>query len=112
MTLSLRRFPDSITRRREAPGRRDDTGEFQPGAVTETELRASVQPITLEDVDSVSGAMLRNRRKVFVPVPDALRAASETASADHVVIDGIAFVVEESMSWRRHHTRAIVLRET
>ena len=45
MTLSLRRFPDRIVRRREAPGDRNNAGEFVPGAITEIELRASVQPL-------------------------------------------------------------------
>ena len=110
--LSPRRFPDSITRKREAPGDYDNDGEYVAGAVTETTLRASVQPLTLEDVDSVDGSRLVNRCKVYVPLPDALRAAADDANADRVVVDGVAFVVEESMSWRRSHTKAVLLRET
>ena len=67
--------------------------------------------MTLEDVDSVGGARLVNRQKVYIPRPDALRAASDRANADRVVIDGTEYVVEESQSWRSH-TKAVLLRET
>lgn len=109
--LSLRRFPDTITRWRHASGQYNGDGEYEPGPLTETELRASVQPVTLQDIDSEAGARLQERRKVYVPLPDALRAASDDAVADRVLIGGVAFVVEDSMSWR-HHTHAIVLRSS
>ena len=112
MSLAARRFPDRIVRRREGPGARDRHGEYQPGAVVETEFPASVQPLALADNDIAGGAILADRVKVFIPVPDALAAAGESMSADHVVLaDGRDFVVEESRSWPRSHTRATLLRE-
>ena len=108
--MTLRRFPSTITRRRQAPGTYNSAGEWTPGAVTETELRASVQPLALEDNDIVGGADLTERRKVYIPEPDALRAAAEDALADEVDVDGVRFVIEESRSWPGSHTRATILR--
>ena len=48
--LSLRRFPDTITRLRETPAERNSAGEYVRGAAVETELRASVQPMSLTEV--------------------------------------------------------------
>lgn len=111
--LSPRRFPETITRRRQGPGRRNDFGEFVPGDVVETAFRASVQPLAIEDTDFVGGSMLSERVKVYIPAPDALVAAFEDRAADRVVLDdGRTFHVEESRSWTGSHTRAILLRES
>ena len=56
-----------ITRLREAPGAYDDTGRWQPGAVTETTLLASVQPLVLEGADLAGGVSLIERVKVYAP---------------------------------------------
>ena len=50
MKISKRRFPDTVTRKRQAAGAFNDFGEFEPGAVEEVELRANVQPISLGKV--------------------------------------------------------------
>ena len=112
MKLPARRFPDTVTRKRETPGHRNQYGEYVPGMVEETDLRASVQPMTLEDADFVGGVQVSHRLSVYVPEPGALSAAFEDAAADKVVVDGHEFVVESSQSWRGSHTRAILLRET
>lgn len=105
-------FTDTIVRRRQMPGERNSYGEFVPGAVIDTELRASVQPLSVEDLDLVEGARLSERLKVFVPQPDALAAAFDDGCADQVVLGQKTYVVEESRSWASSHTRAILLRET
>ena len=112
MTYSPRRFPDKITRRRQAPGATNSFGEFQPGATTEVTFAASVQPLKLEDSDLAGGVSLVERWVVFVPEPDALRAAFEDRNADTVIVFGTTFVVEESRSWPGSHSRAVLLRET
>ena len=66
MRLSARRFPDTIVRRRELPGRRDSFGEWIAGQSMDEDLRASIQPLKLEDVDLEAGAQLAQRLKVFV----------------------------------------------
>ena len=109
--LAARRFPDSITRRRGMPGHRNEFGEWVPGNVMEMTFRASVQPLGVEDLDLPEGTRLSDRRKVYVPEPDALVAAFDDAQADTVVIDGETFTVEESQSWADSHTKAVVLRE-
>ena len=112
MTLAARRFPHTITRRRTMPGHRDDFGEHVPGTVEETDLRASVQPMSLEDSDLVGGVQVSHRLSVYVPEPDALSAAFMDDAADQVLYGGNQFVVEESQSWPGSHTRAVLLRES
>ena len=111
MPLSPRRFPQTITRRRQAPGGRDSFGEFQPGAIVETEMKESVQPLAIEDKDLEEGARLSEKMKVYLPVQNALVAAFGDRQADKVLYDGIEYVVEESRSWPGGHTRATLLRE-
>ncbi len=65
--ISQRRFPDVITRRRTLPGAYNEYGKFIAGAIRETELRASVQPLSIEDKDFAGGAQERERVKVYVP---------------------------------------------
>lgn len=110
--LSPRRFPDRITRRRQGEGSRNALGAFVPGVVEETEFRASVQPLALDDADIAGGVSLVERLRVYVPEPDALAAAFEDREADRVVFGGVEYTVEESRSWGGSHTRATVLRET
>ena len=110
--LPARRFPDTITRRRESPGHRNQFGEFVPGTVEETDFPASVQPMSLQDADFAGGVQVSHRLSVYVPEPDALAAAFDQSNADTALVYGLEFTVEESQSWRRSHTRAILLRET
>ncbi len=112
MRLAARRFPDTVTRKRMMPGRFNQFGEYEPGQTVDTELRASIQPLSLEDADSAGGVQVSHRLSVYVPEPGALSAAFMDDAADHVVVDGLEYTVEESQSWRVHHTRAILLRET
>ena len=109
--FAKRRFPDTIVRRRQGEGYRDERGRFVPGAIVETELAASVQPLALEDSDIAGGAQLRERLRVYTPERNALLAAFEDAEADNVVYNGATYVVEESRSWPTH-TRATLLRES
>ena len=76
----------------------------------EVELRANVQPISLEEQDAAEGDRLDHRLRVYVPQPDALIAAFEDRQADAVLIDGVEYTVERSRSWRGSHTRATLLR--
>lgn len=110
--LSPRRFPDTITRRRQGEGDYDETGSYVEGAVTETELQASVQPLEIEDIDAVGGEQLSERLKVYIPQPGALSAAFDDSRADEVLYGGNEYVVEESRSWPGSHTRATLLRQT
>ena len=64
------------------------------------------------DLASGGGAQFSHKLKVFIPEAGALAAAFEESNADTVLVDGVEYVVEESMSWRRHHTMATLLRET
>ena len=77
--LAARRFPDTIVRRREMPGYRDDVGEWMPGATADENLRASVQPLALADADLVGGVQLVHRLKVFVlPRRERISTAAAT----------------------------------
>ena len=64
------------------------------------------------DADIAGGVSLVERLRIYVPEPDALRAAFDDAGADAVAWLGLEFTVEESRSWPGSHTRATVLRET
>ena len=65
--IALRRFPDSVVRRRQLPGSYSVYGEFEPGAAIETIYPARVLPLDLEDSDFAGGVSLVARLKVFVP---------------------------------------------
>ena len=65
-TLSPRRFKDVITRRRTMPGGANEFGEFISGAIRETLLQASIQPMAIEDKDFVGGSQLQARVKIYV----------------------------------------------
>ena len=79
--------------------------------MTETVFTAVVQPIRLDDVDTEGGAQVRRRLRVYVAAPDALRAAFDNAEGDQVVVDGDAYVVEQTESWPGSHCEARLLRE-
>ena len=79
MRLSSRRFPHEIVRRRELPGTRDSFGEWVPGGTEDFTLRASVQPLKLEDSDLEGGAQLIERIKIFV-LPRRERVSTATAT--------------------------------
>ena len=110
MKLSPRRFPDTITRRRTGAATTNAFGEYVPGMTVETEFRANVQPLGVEDSDLVGGTQLSDRRVVYIPKRDALVAAFDDREADRVLVDGLDFVVTDSWTWRTH-TKAHVLRE-
>ena len=69
-SLALRRFPDSITRKRALPGMFNQFGEYVSGAVRETVFRCSVQPLALDDNDIAGGVSLIERLRVYVPTGD------------------------------------------
>ena len=108
-----RRFPDTITRRRRSPVDYDRYGDRVKAYEAETEMRCTVQPLSLEDRDLVSGAQLVERLKVYVPASegDLRAAADDLGEADKVVYRGKVYTVEESRTWPRF-TRATILRES
>ena len=67
MTLAAVGALTKITRLRESPGAYDNTGRWQPGAVVETTMLASVQPLGISTAETAGGAQYQNRRRVFVP---------------------------------------------
>ena len=108
----LRRFPETITRRRQSPADRNSAGEFVAGTTVETELRASVQPLQLVDADIAGGVQLSVSLKVYIPSPEALVAAFDDRQADTVLRNGATFTVVESRSWPGSHTRATILSQS
>ena len=101
----------TVTRRRRAPGHRGARGNWVEGVATETVFRAVVQPIRVEDRDTEGGVQVRQRLRIYIADPDALRAAFDDSEADVVDVDGIAFTVERSESWPPSHCEAQLLRE-
>ena len=112
MRLSVRRFPDTIRRLRASASQQDEYGRRIAPTVTEATFRASVQPISLEDVNFEGGSQLKDRMVCYVPEPGALLAARDDAEADRVLLEsGREYVVASSESWQGH-TKAVLLSET
>ena len=97
--LSLRRFPHTVYRLRETPGGRNDVGEFVAGTRERAELRASVQPVSNEDVLAIGvGGRLSERIRLFVaPVRRVAIGDSDTFLwvGNRFLWDG------QEMQWRR-----------
>ena len=110
--LDPRRFPHSITRRRESGSFINQFGEVEQGTVTDTPLTANVQPLSLADDEFEGGGQVQERIKAFLPEADSLVAAFEDSKADKVLWGGKTYIVEESRSWPGGHCRATLLRET
>ena len=85
-----------IVRLREAPGAYDDTGRWQPGAVTETTLLASVQPLVLEGADLAGGVSLIERVKVYAPSVEYVAAHGDRLMWGSAVLQWGADVVRWS----------------
>ena len=66
--LALRRFPHEVIRRRQQPGARNQYGEHVEGGIVTAILPASIQPLVLEDKNTVAGVALLSRLAVFCPV--------------------------------------------
>ena len=110
MSLSFRRFPDTITRRRSSGPYQDDYGRKIDPQVTELEMACSVQPLALEDSDFAGGAQLVERLKCYIPSTEGdLQAAVDDGLADEVVYRGEVYAVEESRTWPKY-TRAMLIR--
>lgn len=118
MRLRPQLFPHQIERRRERAGYRNEHGEFVPGTVETVTLRASVQPVELEDIEAEGGNRLTERIKVFVAEENALRPAFEDARGDEFRVArlegyaGKTYRVEQSRLWPGGYTRVIAIRET
>ena len=113
MTLAPRRFPETITRRRQSAGGSQQRGRVGPGSRDRDRtcrFRPTARP----------GGLRHRRRRVFGRADQglhpgaeyALAAAFDDGEADRVIYGGREFVVEESRSWPGSHTRATLLRET
>ena len=112
MTLPPQAFPETVVRRRQDAGQRNEYGEFLRAKVTETPLRASIEPLGLE-VEYDLRAPLPSpvaRLKAYVRGPDAVSAAGQDQPADTVLVDGVVYIVVESRSWPGSHTVATLQR--
>ena len=73
-----------------------------------------MQPGSLESAVEVSGERPVERVKVFIPAPDALRAANDTGPADEVRWFNRTYQVERSENWgngpKLRYTQATLLR--
>ena len=112
MRLAVRRFPDTIRRLRATASSQDDYGRPHRPYCHRSDFPASVQPISLEDVNFEGGSQLKDRMVCYVPEPGALLAARDDAEADRVLLEsGREYVVASSESWPGH-TKAVLLSET
>ena len=65
--INPRRYPHAITRKRSGPPSRNFFNELVPGPIVETDLRASVQPVRLQDVPTEGGQQYQGHLLAFVP---------------------------------------------
>ena len=108
--LAFRRFPDTITRLRSEGPYQDDFGRPIAPVTVETDMKCSVQPLSLEDSDFVGGTQLIELIKVYVPAGQGdLQAAFDQGLADKVLYKGDVYTVEESRTWPKF-TRATLIR--
>ena len=107
---------ETITRRRFAAATRGTDGRYVPGGPTDTPIRASVQPATAQDLETLEeGERKRNPKRVYTDAD--LRVANQhvtpATTSDHVVIDTIVYEVRKVATWRSTspipHVKAIVL---
>ena len=98
----MRRYPDTITRRRTRPGMRDSTGVWIPGAVDEEEFSASVQPGALKRVQNIEGVAIEGMLRCYIPQAGALEPRRSSADADIVIYDGGEYLVEKVEFWPNH----------
>ena len=108
---------ETITRRRFAAGSRGADGRYVPGPPTETPIRASVQPLTGADLQTLEeGDRQRDPKRVYTD--SDLRTTNQHVTpktkADHVIIDSVVYQVRTVDTWRSTspipHVKAIVLR--
>ena len=65
------------------------------------------------DNDTEAGSRAVRRRRVYIPVRDALRGATDTEEADTVELpDGLIYEVVDTFTWAQPYKSAFVLRES
>ena len=81
-------------------------GRFVPGTTLRSKIRASVQPLSGEDMATLEeGERYRDWRKLYVHPNTVLRTVDQygTAGADKVEIDGVEYQVRTVFSYRAGH---------
>ena len=97
----------TITRRRFNTGTRDsDTGEYSQGAFTDTEIKASIQPVDTSQQATIEGFRAEESIKVFSSEP--VRVKRHDLEADQLIIDDEIFIVMQAMVWPTH-THAVAV---
>ena len=103
MRLSPRQLPDQVTHKAISVGVNDFGEAFK--TVTESTVPASVQPVKLEDVETVGGEVVNERRVIF------LRAGVDVGAEDRFSLDdGEDFHVTDFRRWPCSHVRVLVVR--
>lgn len=104
---------EPITLRRTAAGSRDALGDFVAGTTSTSSIKASVQPLTGKDADSLpEGERHKDWLKLYTRTE--LRPVSQHAGSagDRVEVDGITYEVRTVKRYRAvcPHYRADVVR--
>lgn len=107
---------------REAPGTRNEFGEYVPGATTNTTLSAVVQPIGLQGGGTVrnilpEGATLSDYRWIDILVDDdqdvrPLRVGTNQTGSDVFQYDGFSWEIFDENVWDKNgHVEAVIVRK-
>ena len=103
MRLSPRQLPDVVTHKT-VTTTVNDFGEAVK-SVTESQVPASVQPVEIEDLETIGGEVVSERRVIF------LRAGVDVSAEDRFSLDdGADFHVTDFRRWPGSHTRVLVVR--
>ena len=73
--------------------------------MTDTEARASVQPLDVSDDATAAGQAVKDQRKMYLPA-----GAVAVTTQDQVVFGGVVYDVQVVRPWRSH-TRVELIHE-
>ena len=90
----------------EAPGSRNDFGEWVSGAKTSTAIQVITAPSSggMSRLTVPEGARLTDYRTFYVSdvLPLPLRVGAKQSGADVILYDGTAYCVKDVDDWRPH----------
>ncbi len=117
-----RHFSSEVTLRVQAVGTRNEHGEYVNGATTETTLRASAEPSTLESMKELrlvlpEGNRIAEAFTFFLATTDqnlakALRVGTAQTNPDVIVYQGLNYCIRSVKDFTDHgHIMIVATRE-
>ena len=106
---------EAVTLRTFAVGSRGTDGRFTAGALTDTTIQASVQPVNGQELQTLpEGDRQRDWLKVYTLATLKTNNQHTQIPADRIVIDTIVYEVRQVWPWRTRaplpHFKAFIVR--